>query len=834
MYKSIILIFLFFSFNLLGQDQNEIDSLISITQSSEDKKEQIDAYNELAKKYIFTDSAKAVGYATNAIQLSDEINYHEGIVDAYNMIGYVMSTHDHYQESKIYFTSSLKISDSLNYKPGKMQSYYGLGNLYNEMGDYDNALKSQLQSLELMIEKGDSLNISSGYYGIGSTYYYKQDYDKALEYFERALEIRITLNTKKGVSDIYNTLALVASAKNDSIQAETYFQDAIKHAKKNKNIDHQYVAYLNYGNFLLNKLNLTKAIEIYHKAINCIMVLNRPNDLANLYFGLGSSFNKISKYDSSLYYINAAINIYKNSDNILNLANSLELKSIILQAKGDLINALNSQLRSTELYKSINNVGMYDAKNTLASIYYIQEKYDRCYDIYYDLINHYQSTNNQGRLSQIYGNIANTFRRTRQYDSAKLYYKNAIGISEKLKINDNLIHQYTGFGRYYYLIGDFEDSRKYLLKALEKAKNFEDRFNISKASIYLGELEYKLDNTTKALSLLYSGLSLAEEIQEIEVARDGWKILAQIEKEEGNYQKAFEAMSAYHILYDSLNGMQSRNQLNELEIQFETKSKEQAIKNLEQQASIQSLQLEQSKLYLTISAIAIFSLALVGLVIYLYNRQKRYALEQKAHNIEQTLLRTQMNPHFIFNALTAIQDYNNIGDPKNANLYLVKFSKLMRQVLDNSRSEFISLEQEINMLENYLSLQQLRPDCNFEYTINIDEEIFIEEVSIPPMFAQPFVENAIEHGLSGVKANAKIDINISLKDDYLHLSILDNGKGLINSESIKRDGHKSHAMNITKERIDIYRKMINKNISFQIQDNSPGTKVIFNLPYQYI
>ena len=833
--KLIFLLLLFISNTLFGQGQNEIDSLISISQSSANKKERVDAFTQLSKKYIFTDSAKAVDYATSAIQLSKEIVYPQGIADAYNMIGYVMSTKGFYEESENNFMKSLKISDSLDYKMGKMQTYYGLGNLFNAKGEYDKALKNQFLSLDFILEKGDSLNISSGFYGIGTTYYYKQDFDNALVYFEKALEIRKYLDNQKGVSDIYNTLALVASAKQDSSLAKHYFLSAINSAKEFKNLDHLYTSNLNYGNFLWGQWKYNSAIKYYHDALKPLKLIDRPSSLAGLYYAIGSAYHNLNDFDSSLFYINASTTLYSQLDNLQKMANGLDVKSLIFQSKGQLINAINTQQEAIEIYENLNDTkGLTIAMNSLANIYFLQEKFDKSLNEYLKVAVLQKSINNKTGLSLNLGNIANAFLRINQYDSAKKYYENAIQLSEELKIDDNLSHQYVDFGRYFYLVGDNPNARKYFLKGIEKSKKVDDKYILAKGLIYLGQLENKLNNPDRAMVLLYEGLALSEKIEEIEVAIDGWKILAQIEKEQGNYQKAFEAMSAYHSLYDSLNGMQSRNQMNELEVQFETKRKEQEIENLEQKASIQTLQLEQSNLYLTISFIAILSLALIGLVIYLYHRQKRFALEQKAHNIEQTLLRTQMNPHFIFNALTAIQDYNNLGDPKKANLYLIKFSKLMRQVLDNSRSEFISLEQEINMLENYLSLQQLRPDCNFEYTINIDDEIFTEDVAIPPMFAQPFVENAIEHGLVDMASNGKIEINIKMDEDNLHLTVIDNGKGISNSNKVERVGHKSHAMNITQERIDIYKKMTNKNISFQILDNSPGTKVIFNLPYQYI
>ena len=231
----------------------------------------------------------------------------------------------------------------------------------------------------------------------------------------------------------------------------------------------------------------------------------------------------------------------------------------------------------------------------------------------------------------------------------------------------------------------------------------------------------------------------------------------------GNYKEAYGSLAVYHAYYDTLLGETKASEIATLEVRYETDKKEREIENLNQKAQIQSLELDRKNQNVLLLIILVILISLLAGFIYIFNRQKRLSLQHKAQNMEQRLLRTQMSPHFIFNSMTAIQDYMVQGNAKKAGSYLTKFSKLIRQVLDNSRNEFIALSDEVNMLEHYLSLQNLRRDVPFHYSIEVDDEIDPEAITIPPMFAQPFVENAIEHGISGLQQNARITIRFSVE-----------------------------------------------------------------------
>jgi ligand-binding sensor domain-containing protein len=242
----------------------------------------------------------------------------------------------------------------------------------------------------------------------------------------------------------------------------------------------------------------------------------------------------------------------------------------------------------------------------------------------------------------------------------------------------------------------------------------------------------------------------------------------------------------------------------------------------------------------------ILEILAVGLIIFFYIKyRERKIIEQNQFQLlEQKLLRSQMNPHFIFNSLSSIQSFIFENNPLEAGSYLSRFAELIRSILYNSREEFITLEKEVKTLQNYLDLQQLRYDHKFDYTLDIDPLIQADLIQIPPMLAQPFIENAIEHGIKHLNGRGFISVSFTLMPEKGSILLLveDNGIGIKASKKLKKDKPKNHtslATIIANERIDVFNKGQKKKQFFmeigEITDYDgqiQGTKVKFIIPYR--
>lgn len=200
-----------------------------------------------------------------------------------------------------------------------------------------------------------------------------------------------------------------------------------------------------------------------------------------------------------------------------------------------------------------------------------------------------------------------------------------------------------------------------------------------------------------------------------------------------------------------------------------------------------------------------------------------------------------MNPHFIFNSLTSVQNFILQHDDIKASVYLSRFSDLVRNILNNSQVEMITLEEELNTVENYLELQRIRFPEKFDYSIEVDEILDPESIFLPPMLSQPFIENAIEHGIKSKGSKGHINVMFKKQNGSLVFEIEDDGIGRQMAQEIllKHDkDHKSLATYITRERIRILNKKLTQKISLNIIDlkndlaEAMGTRVVFKIPFR--
>jgi LytS/YehU family sensor histidine kinase len=198
-------------------------------------------------------------------------------------------------------------------------------------------------------------------------------------------------------------------------------------------------------------------------------------------------------------------------------------------------------------------------------------------------------------------------------------------------------------------------------------------------------------------------------------------------------------------------------------------------------------------------------------------------------------LRSQMNPHFIFNALNSVNSFIASNDERTANRYLSEFSQLMRSVLENSEADFIPLSKEIELLTIYTKLEHFRFQDKFDYDIRVDDDIEIDEFKIPPMLLQPYVENAVWHGLRYKKEKGELLITVSYAgNDTLVISIEDDGIGREQSKEFKTQHQKkqqSKGMGNIKKRVAILNDIYQDKVAVAIEDkpNHTGTKVILTL-----
>jgi tetratricopeptide (TPR) repeat protein len=298
----------------------------------------------------------------------------------------------------------------------------------------------------------------------------------------------------------------------------------------------------------------------------------------------------------------------------------------------------------------------------------------------------------------------------------------------------------------------------------------------------------------------------------------------ELQEKKGDLRKALEVYKKMDVLRDSIEQNYNLEKINELELKFEKTKNEKTIKELQQEKEITRLRI---RLLWVLVAVALLLIPMV----WLYQRQKVLRERNRIMEVEQRLNRSRMNPHFFFNALTALQRFALREDDRlKLTTSLSKYARLMRRTLDATFQDLVSLEEELEYLEEYLDLQQALYPGKFDYRIEVEEKLEPFAIQLPAMILQPFVENAIEHGFQGMTEKGLLELFFFEKEDYLHITVKDNGSGQMSAGKNTKK-HISRATAIIQDRLFLLNKKYKTQASHQIiAPEGQGMEVQIRLP----
>jgi tetratricopeptide (TPR) repeat protein len=536
-------------------------------------------------------------------------------------------------------------------------------------------------------------------------------------------------------------------------------------------------------------------------------------------------FKQQGKYDSSFYYYNISLNSLEQDDP--EIAQALYNLGNVRKAMNEFEDASQYYFRSLRISEANNNTkGIAIASLGLGGIYIEQKEVDQALLHYRVSLEKFKEINDaRGEYISI-NNIGTALFEAGRYDGAKPQFKAAETMAKRLNDERGLGDIYSNMGIIYEKELQYDSSLNYHLNALALRKKFTVKQGIVKSyhnlcSIYTHLQQYKL-----AQKYLDSAYTIVENLNNVVETKYYWNYKVKLDTARGDFESAVNSFIQYSKYKDLAEDNELKNEIAELQTQYETEKKDQAIASLSQEAQIKDLEISQRNIQLIGAGIILLLLVLGGVVLM---NQRKYKHQQAVSDMEQRFLRLQMNPHFIFNALAAIQTYILQNNTKESVSYLAKFGKLMRQILEHSREEFITVQEESDMLRNYLEIQQLRFQGKFDFKIEIDESIDAENMQIPPLFAQPFVENAIEHGLKEKVSGGLVTVRFLLDGKNVRLEIEDNGAGFANAK-LDHKTHKSLATVIIKDRLALFEQRLGYKLTFEIKGLSQGTLASISLP----
>lgn len=485
------------------------------------------------------------------------------------------------------------------------------------------------------------------------------------------------------------------------------------------------------------------------------------------------------------------------------------------------IKCFHVALKMAESVKDEYNIAI--AQNSLGNAYVVQKDYNRALHYYLESVNYGLKKNKKKHLEICYGSIGELFLYMDQPDSAIYYIDKSAVLAEERgsKVAIAVCHQLQA--QAYEQIGDYKKAMQlYALSLKEQRENKQERyvaFNLN----FLGSLNIRLGEYAEAEKYLREALVVAKKIGSLDNEIKAQEAIFELNKKTENWEGATEALLAAEVLKDSVLNEKKFKAIQEMETRYETRIKEQKIELLTAENEIKN-----QRFLLLVAGTLIF---LVLLLTAIYIRNKRLIMQRE--QVNHQLLRSQMNPHFIFNALGSIQNFMLKNEPRKAASYLGSFATLTRSVLEFSAVEKISLAQEVETLKSYIELEKMRMQDRFSYEIEVSDLEEAEFIEIPPMLIQPFVENAIKHGFRREGEGAHLRIEVKDNGNCIDVVIEDNGVG-INSENKVRTKHRSMSMEIFNKRRKIIQKQFKKDFLLKVidlsEEGTTGTRVTVSLP----
>lgn len=583
-------------------------------------------------------------------------------------------------------------------------------------------------------------------------------------------------------------------------------------------------------------------LEELSKTIEKAVESNDPNELARGFIQSAELYKSQQNFiKSEEYYKRALVELEKtnNDDEKSKVKRELALIQERLNKKSEALFNLKSSKFKLSKNKELKELNTNDIKriemsNLKDSNSTIQEKI-----LIQDNININLRNKNQEQVQQGYTQMAESYLKENDKENAiksyELAYSNSIKQEKIFSQGNSSPFNSSALNSNQQLTNIYLSQNKFD-KAIEtKKKLIEDprlNLDIEKKIVEtqkLAEIYHQKKESDSAIQILIGSYNLALKNNLTIEAKNSLEKLSKIFKLEKNehlalpYYENFLALLPNLIEKDS--GLLSQSIVKETEEKISQLLKEKELKD----------QLISRKNTLNYALIGLVTLLLIfiGFILYSYKAIKRKNIE-----IELQSLRREMNPHFIFNSLNSINQFISQNDEKKANNYLTKFSNLMRGVMENSKDDFIYLSKEIEVLENYLLLEKSRFTDKFDFKLTTDDVLLNnEDVKIPSMLIQPYIENAIWHGLRYNAEKGWLNLTIKLIENTIEIVIEDNGIGIEKSKSLKtkhQSQHKGRGMSNTLERIKLLNELHRFKIIFDILDKpepESGVKVRLLVPY---
>lgn len=554
---------------------------------------------------------------------------------------------------------------------------------------------------------------------------------------------------------------------------------------------------------------------------------NKVNHL----YKIGLEYLNGGDYDTALIYSNTILQLAQKLNYLKGIADAYNLIGICYTDQGNYEEALQKHFLALTLREKIQDKkGIASSYNNIGNIYHELKRYQKALDNHFLSLKFKKEIDDKKGMCTSYNNIGTIYYEQNNYKKALETHFYSLKIAKEINNKRGQAISYGNIGITYNELGNYDEALKNHFMSLKINEDIDNKKGICYSNNAMANTYINKKNYSEALIYSNKALEIAKDIGMKSYMLESYITLSISYSKLANYKKAYEYQVLSSLLKDTLLNETNNKNIAEIQALYNTEKKEKEIIQLKTDQEKKN----SRKNLLLLSLISILIVIGLGALFFYRNyKQTQSIRELEKNELKQKVLLSQMSPHFIFNSISNIKGLIRNKDDARAMNYLDEFSLLTRQVLEHSRENYISLEEECSMITNYLNIQQLLLNNSFVYELHVSENINKEATFIPPMLTQPFIENAIKHGArEGIKGNVEIQFILDTQNKLL-VSVKDNGKGF--SDKQTQTEHKSLALKITKQRLEQYNA--NSTIVFEnvISEKGAilGAKISFEMPYIY-
>ncbi|MCR9226139.1 MAG: tetratricopeptide repeat protein [Flavobacteriaceae bacterium] len=558
---------------------------------------------------------------------------------------------------------------------------------------------------------------------------------------------------------------------------------------------------------------------------------------------LGMKYRNYSQYEKAVALHQQAIAASQKANNIDFRVLSLNMLGVVYRRTDAIKTALDYHQKALELAEQIENPSNHIkrsinvALNGIGNLYQTLEQYDLAILQFRRALKLEEELGNKLGLAINHQNIGHCLEEKGDLEGALENYRKSLAYNEEIDSEVGRVICKNSLAQVY-LKQDMPYLALVLLEPLHSESERIGDYSVT-GLVYIntGWAHTKLGNYQEAESFIQKGLTMAQNRNMPSNILYAYEKMSDLENAKGDFKRAYEFYKKADQYDKEISSATNLRYMNDIIVRYENDKKNNQIAVLAKENEIVRLRLKKNQTTLLVSALIV---GLISSILYILYRQYQSKNEKRVLTLEQQMLRSQMNPHFLFNSLNSIKLYIINNEQKNAVHYLNKFSKLVRKILEASSQKEIPLSEELGTMELYMNIENIRFSNEIDFKIEVDQGINIDNIKIPSLTLQPFLENSLWHGLSPKDGEKKIQINVKHKDrGHVTIEIVDNGVGRTVAEANKENRvlkRKSLGIRITKERLANFAKDYQNKFDVDILDlfdengDPMGTKVVLDIP----